>query len=479
MTFIPDNITVYFTAGCAISAAMFFIRSKAINYLLYLPFMALQVWFTWAQTCCLYQIEDRYFEADGIAIIFLSVITLLSILTPFHNYFYAEGRKDSIKEISQHNAVFVFFVLMMTGVLISAHIGLMWAFLEATTLCASLLIFHERSTIALEASWKYIFICSIGIAMAFIGILFLGIASQDANALNLSLENLGNNTIRMDPNWLKLSFLFVVTGFSVKMGIMPLFMVDIDAKDAAPSPISAMFSGGLMNVGFVAIFRFYQLFAHTRIHNWMNHVLMINAVLCILFAAVYIMRVKNYKRLLAYSSMEHGGIALLAVSAGGVGYYAAVLHLVLHSLTKAGLFYQIGQVKRMFQGKNFDRVGDYMRLNPWGGSVLLLGFICVIAMPPSGLFISEFMTFKALLDKGYTYVFIGVVLLLTIVLYGMGRSFMKLLFAPLPEGVTYNKISPWESISQLVLLGAVIYMGVHPPEVITEFIKHSVNTLPY
>ena len=474
-----DNISLYFSLGVLIALSMFLVRNKLLNYLLYLPFIALQVWFTFCQSQSLYEIEDTYFEADGIGIIFLGVLTLLSILTPLHNYFYAKGRRDSMHDISQHNCYFVLFVLMMTGVLISAHIGLMWAFLEATTLCASLLIFHERSTVALEASWKYIFICSIGIAMAFIGILFLGIASQDAQSLNLSMEVLGDNAVRMDPAWLKLSFLFIVTGFSVKMGIMPFFMVDIDAKDTAPSPIGAMFSGGLMNVGFVAIFRFYQIFAHTRIHNWMNHVLMINALLCLLFAAVYIMRVKNFKRLLAYSSLEHGGIALLAVSAGGIGYYAAILHLVLHALTKSALFYQIGQVKRLFKGKNFDRVGDYMRLNPWGGSVLLLGFVCVTAIPPSGLFISEFLTFKALFDKNYIIIIPVVMVLLTVILYAMGRSFMNLLFAPLPDNVDHSFISPFESLTQFFLLAIVMYVGVHPPEVLTNFILESVKTLPY
>jgi hydrogenase-4 component F len=283
----------------------------------------------------------------------------------------------------------------------------------------------------------------------------------------------------MDPIWLKMCFLLILVGYSVKMGIAPLFTVDIDAKDAAPSPIGAIFSGGLLNVGFVAIFRFYEIFAGTSIHPWMNKILMIVGIVSILFAAVYIFKIRNYKRMLAYSSVEHAGIVLLAISCGGIGYFVAIFHLILHAFTKASLFYQMGQLYRVFRGKSMEDVGGYFKLNPYGAASILLGFFCITAMPPSGLFITEFLTFKSLLKEDHLIIAIFILLLLTIIVAALGKNFFKLLFTPLPHGTDYyESVSPFESLSQWALLLVVIYMGINPPVILVDFIQDSVQHLP-
>lgn len=473
-----EILIFYFTAATLLALAMYWVRNKVANYLLYVPFVALQFFYTGYQAVHLDELEGEYFKVDALGLIFITVISILAFITPYHNYKYLENRSDEPQRRSIYNATFIYLITMMTGALSANHLALMWAFIEATTLCTGVLIYHNRSTQALEATWKYVFVCSIGIAIAFIGILLLGIASQDAKELNLSIDRLTANAAVFEPTWLKMSFLFVLTGFSVKMGIVPLFMVDIDAKDAAPSPIGAILSGGLLNVGFVAIFRFYQIFNHTSIHDWLSKVLIINGLLCLAFAAIYLLRVKNYKRMLAYSSVEHAGIALLAVAAGGWGFAAAILHLILHAFTKASLFYQIGQVKRLYRGLPVSDIQGYFRLNPWGGTVLIIGLMSLVAMPPSGLFVTEFFTFGALLKSQPLAVTLTAIVLLTFVIYALGRNFFRLLFAPTPAHLltdgSAGKVSPAESFSQLVLLGAVMVLGLYPPTVLTELIAKAV-----
>ena len=146
----------------------------------------------------------------------------------------------------------------------------------------------------------------------------------------------------MNVFWLRLAFIFIFTGFTAKLGLVPMYTAGIDAKDKAPSPAGALLSSVLMNVGFVGIFRFYIVAANSPIHQWANHVIIIAALLSIFVATVYMTKVKNIKRMFAYSSIEHAGIIMLGLAAGGVGYYAAILHIVLHAFIKSSLFFQHG-----------------------------------------------------------------------------------------------------------------------------------------
>ncbi|MEY3417427.1 MAG: hypothetical protein RL711_41 [Bacteroidota bacterium] len=483
-----DIILLYLFGSLAIGILMYFVKNTLCNYLLFIPFFAIQVLLNMHEILHINEIEgyyfggegEGYFKADGIGIIFLSVITILVIPTVLHSYWYTKHRKEKVGSIAIYNLSLVLLITMMSCALITRHVAMMWAFIEATTLAASMLIYHERDHAALEATWKYIFVCSIGIAMSFVGILFLGIAAKDAKSLDLTLEALAQNSKLMDPMWLKLTFLLVVTGYSVKMGLTPLFTVDIDAKDTAPSPVGAMLSGGLLNVGFVAIFRFYEVFSTTSILPWMNTVLMLIGMSSLFFATVYILRVKNIKRLLAYSSLEHAGIALIALASGGIGYFAVIFHLILHGLAKSSLFFQVGQLIRVYRHKNIDLISGYYKVNPWGGLVFIVGFMAVMGIPPSGIFLTEFYTFKALFTAKHYFVGIWALILLSIIFYGLSRDLLQMLFGKVPPSIVHRniKIYPYETITQWILLSIVFVLGLYPPAFLVNFIELAVKNLP-
>jgi hydrogenase-4 component F len=263
------------------------------------------------------------------------------------------------------------------------------------------------------------------------------------------------------------------------MGVTPMFTVDIDAKDVAPTPVGALLSGGLMNVGFVAILRFYQVFANSGIQEWMNNVLLVTGFASVLFGAVYIVKVKNFKRMFAYSSVEHGGLVLIALASGKEGYFAMIFHLIMHSFVKSSLFLQMGQVYRTYESVTYDKIGSYFKFNPVGGSVMLVGLLCVTAMPPSGLFVSEFFIFKGLFYRGH-WLFAAVILvLLTIIMYYLSANIFKLLFSKNSLDAKPKEImNPLESLSQLIMLLTVLYFGINPPEEITVFINQVVSVIP-
>lgn len=474
---------MYIVAFLVISALMamaaYFIKVKNISYGITAAHLVLLVFLNIHEAYYLNHVETSYFETDYVGIIFLTLLTIISITTYIHAYIYNEKRQEYRRNVSVHNFGFILFVTAIAAVCMAQHVGVLWAFVEATTLAASVLIYHDRNLLALEGTWKYIFVSSVGIAVAFAGILFLGVAVQEAHLFDFSILNIKAHANEMNTVWLKVCFLLVLTGFSVKIGIAPLFNVDIDAKDVSPSPIGAMFSSCLMNTGFLAVFRFYECFATTSILAWMNNVLMISGVLSLFFATTYILKVQNYKRLFAYSSMEHAGIAIIALATGGIGYFAAILHLILHSLTKASLFYQIGQVYRVFNSKMEDGVGGYFRLYPFGGLVILLGMLSILALPPFGLFISEFLTFKALAEK-QNWVVLGImVVLISFIIYSLAKKFIHLLFSKFDyqRGDVMRHVHPAETISQFLLLSLVMYVGLIQPDFLVELIEKAVAVL--
>jgi hydrogenase-4 component F len=403
----------------------------------------------------------------------------LTIPTVYHGFIYA--LKDDTKKYDIYHSALIALMTFMTGAYLANGMTVLWIFVEATTLAVAALIYHDRTEMALEATWKYVFICSTGIALAYLGILFLGFIYGRDDAANLSFASLINIINLANPLYLKIAFVFVLIGFSTKMGLFPMHTVTIDAHSVAPPPISALISTTLMNVGFLAIFRVYTLFASSSILPFMNSVLILSGLLSLLVAAGYMLKANHLKRMLAYSSLENMGLVAIAVGVGGYGYYAALLLLVLHSLTKSGLFYQMGQLSRVLHTFKLDECGKYMKLYPAGALVLLLGMVCILAIPPSGLFVSEFMIFKGLVLKDKWFVLITVIILLCFVIYAMSTRIMHILFSnSRNEGDSKvpDMVNPVESVSQFVLLGIVIIMCFYQPPFLVDLINQSFALLP-
>ncbi len=360
----------------------------------------------------------------------------------------------------------------LNGAYFADHLGTLWSFIEATTLCVAVLIYHDRTNHALEATWKYVFISSIGLAIALVAILCISIASSKEGVPDLNLSSIVAHAQGMDTTWIKIAFILSLAGFSSKMGLFPLHAICVDAHTVAPAPISAFISTTLMNVGFLGIYRMYCIVAQTDALPWANRVLMIVGIISMTLSAVQLLKIKHFKRMFAFSSMEHMGIVALALSAGGIGYYAAIFHIVLHSFAKAGLFYQIGQVYSVYRSHLIKESGNYMKLNPLGALVIILTFISVTAIPPSGLFISEFMMFKSLFAGEHYFVAIVALFLLTIILYVIGKCLMHLLYFK-GEGIATLKpvkLNNLETLSQFVLLGLIFYLGANPPVFFTDLI---------
>jgi len=469
----------YFILTVVMSGMMILLKNRTFNLVAILLFALVQAGVTVYANLNFDTTDAMFFRYDSLGILLTGVLAALTPITFYHSYLYLKRYSPALSQQSIYWAALIVLIASITGAYFAENVALLWVCVEVTTLCVTVLIFHSRSKTSLEASWKYLFISSVGVAIAFMGILFLTAVSVESGPKSLDFTDLVRNSQSMNSTWLKIAFLLVLAGFSIKLSIFPLFAAAIDAKTIAPSPVNALMSSALINVGFVGIFRFYSIIAQTDAAVWSQNVLMITGIISIFLAAIQLFKVKRFTRMYAFSTMEHMGIVCLALFAGGIGYYAAILHIVLHSFVKSGLFYQLGQSNFLFKSIWVRDSGAYFKINPLGALVVLAGFFSITAIPPSGLFVSEFMIFKALFLEKQILIAIIVLVLLTVIMFQIGGFLFHLLFEKSPEHLdkTTLQINQYETITQFLLLGLAIYLGYSPPGFFVDIINSAIAVI--
>ena len=465
-------IAAIFIYPILVALLAFFLKSKVFNHVAIVSYAVLM-------TVCSILLYlnggtfTPYFGVDPLNILFLLVMAVLFLAVSIYNIGYFRHSKIDAKSQTEYTIYFLLFVCAMTGVIFSKHLGLLWVFIEATTLFSAPLIYVEKSKSSLEAAWKYIFICSIGISLAFVGIILLSIGTGHLDSLFFS--DLYANAGKLVPFWLKLSFPFILVGLGTKMGLAPVHAWLPDAHSEAPSPISALLSGALLNTALLGILRVFKLMSLANLDFYARNLLMVMALLSLLVSAIFILRTNNFKRMLAYSSIENMGIISLGIAIGGVGYYAAFLHVIAHSLTKGSFFMCAGNILHTFKTKEIDKTRGILRTNPITGWMWIMSFVAISAIPPFPSFISEFILIKGLFDKKYFPVAILFFFLLTLILYGMGKSVMRMSFGSKLEHVTAGKISPLLYLPQVILLLFLLVMGLYMPGFIHSLLTEAAN----
>jgi len=471
-------LSIFIITSIILSLIVFFAKNKQLNKVISLVYLVLLIAIGAYAFINLNQFDSHYFKFDNLGVLLTGVLCILSLATFYHSSLYLKRHQANNRNEAIYYASLIMLITAMVSAYFSKNIAVLWISIESTTLFVSMLIAHEQTKAAIEAAWKYLFVSSVGVALAFIGILFLSITANNNGITDLNLSHLIKIAHLMSPVWLKMAFLLVLTGFSAKMGLFPLHTVAVDAHTVAPPPISAFISTTLMNVGFLGIFRVFTVISYTSVLHWAQNVLLIAGVLSVFLSAIQLLKIRHYKRMFAFSSLEHMGIVAIGIGVGGLGYYAAILHLVFHSFVKAGLFYQIGQVHQFYKSYWIKDVSGYFKRNPIGGLALLLGVLSILAIPPSGLFVSEFLTFKAMFTNHHIYIAIFVLILLTVIIYSFSKNAFHLLYdePEIEPDFTSIKVNRYETISQFILFGLVIYLGINPPQFFTDLI-HAATAL--
>ncbi len=379
-----------------------------------------------------------WMQLDALGRVFLTITSLLFLAAALYavGYLRREGhgeRQDFAEGFLFDNApeatftaCLLLFLAAMTLVTVSQAFGLLWVAVEATTLASAPLIYFHRHHRSLEATWKYLLICSVGIALALLGNFFLAVAAADqgATSVRLVLPHLLARAGDLRVAWLKAAVILFLVGYGTKMGLAPLHTWLPDAHSEAPSVVSALLSGALLNCALLGIIRIQQVCTAAGQGAFGQELLVAFGLLSMAVAAVFIPGQKDYKRMLAYSSVEHMGILTLGIGLGAAGAFGGVLHTVNHALTKAMLFLVAGNILTTYRSKSADDVRGVLRVLPVSGILWVMGLFAITGSPPFGCFLSEFTILKAALDQGRAGVAIAYLTFLTVVFVGMATTML-------------------------------------------------------
>lgn len=432
-------------------------------------------------------ILDGWFALDGPAYLFLGITSVLFLAASVYSvgYLGGEGRKG-IKDTEEgfiftnapeavFTACMLAFLSMMTLVIVSQHMGMLWVAIEATTLVSAPLIYFHRHRRSLEAMWKYILICSVGIAIALLGNLFLAIAATlpSGHIVPMTVNALSAQAAGLSAPWLKAAFIFLLVGYGTKMGLAPLHTWLPDAHSESPSVVSALLSGALLNCAFLGILRAHQVTLSAGLGGFSGELLIVLGFFSMFIAAVFILGQTDYKRMLAYSSVEHMGIMAIGVGLGGGALFGAMLHAVGHSFTKAMLFFAAGNILSVYKTKSVTGVKGVMSRLPVTGILWMAGFLAITGLPPFSIFLSKFVILKAAVDKGMMWEAGIFLALLAAVFIGMTSGFMKMLQGGTEEVPQKVKEPLSLVMPACVLCFLVALIGVYQPEAFRRLIEHA------
>src|SRR5210317_820651 len=370
---------------------------------------------------------ETYFSVTPEGLLSLLVISLLFFLISIYT---SEWLKNTeIRSERVFTGSMLLFLSTMTMVTLSDHIMVMWIAIEATTLASAPLIYTHRSAATLEATWKYVLICSVGIALALLGSVLITL-SMDVGGVDVpvAFSALTTEAGRLDPLWLKTGFVFILVGYGTKMGLAPMHTWLPDAHSEAPSPASALLSGVLLNCAYLGIFKTNKIMHAAGLSDFSGTILIVFGLASILAAATFILKQTEYKRLLAYSSIENMGIIAFGTGIGGLGAYGAVLCLIHHSLIKSSLFLCSGNILLGYGDRLIAATGQMARRMPKTFVAFFGGFAGISGFPPFGIFIGELFIIMAAFQTGH-YLAVGLFILsLCVIFAGVARHVMKISF---------------------------------------------------
>jgi hydrogenase-4 component F len=344
---------------------------------------------------------DDVFAVDAFSGFHLVVLALVFLICSLFAsvYFRDESNAHPFSRgaARRFGALWLGSLAAMILVLVSDNLGIMWVGMEATTLLTAFLISFHRDRLSLEAMWKYLLICSVGIAFAFIGTIFTAAAVQSSDAGGadaLLWTRLAAPGTRLDPTLMTFAFIFVLVGYGTKAGLAPLHSWLPDAHSQAPAPVSAMFSGFLLNTALYCIMRFVPP-ARNALGGFADGLLVFFGVLSLLVAAGFIVFQRDAKRFLAYSSVEHIGIIALGYGLGPLGTFAALFHTLNHSLSKTLAFCAVGRLGQRFGTHDMDTLSGALRHDRLWGLALIGSILSLIGAAPFAIFMSEYQLLRA------------------------------------------------------------------------------------
>lgn len=413
--------------------------------------------------------DKAWLGFDPLARAMLPAVSLLFLCCAAYSVKYLAVRTE------RPNRVFVACLLAVLGLLSAGHqarhLGLLWIATEGVTLAAVPLLHFNGTPRAFEATWKYLLVGGTGIALSLLGSFCLGYASlHGGGSGDLTFVGLAAHGPGLSRSWMLAAWVLLLAGYGTKMGLAPMHTWKPDAYGEAPAIVGAVLAGGVTTVAFVALLRIRAVVAAAGEGAIVDRTLLVIGLFSMLVAALFLLGTRDFKRMLAYSSVEHMGILAIGAALGSAGIWAAIFHVWNNSLTKGALFLSAGNIRRAAGARTMDEVGGMAAITPKSAAIFVTGMFAVTACPPFGPFFSELRIIRAAFATGQGWaaaVFLGCLLFvffgLTRVVFGIvdgrPRTAARRVNQRFPE-------SPGVILPAVVLLGFSLWLGLATPAVL-------------
>lgn len=421
---------------------------------------------------------NAWLRLDAPGRLLLAVISLLFLSCAVYSVGYLRYR------VERANRRFCSCMLaalgMMSLVAYSQHLGLLWVGIEATTLATAPLIYFNRTPRSIEATWKYLVISSVGIALALLGSFFVGYAALlGGGEGSLLFRDLLLAAPTLSKPWLRAGFTLLLVGYGAKLGLVPMHTWKPDAYGEAPGVVGAILAGGLTSCAFFALLRLHQITAAAGEGGFASRLLVVMGLASMGVAGALMLGQRDLKRMLAYSSVEQMGILAIAGGLGAGATFAALLHLVNNALAKGVMFLSVGNIHRAFGGKTTGEVHGALRRLPLSGTLFLLGLFAVTGSPPFGPFVSELLILKSAFAADRWAVAILFLVFLLVVFAGMGATSLAAVQGRPPASARQSSYrdSVTTFVPALLLLGIVLLFGLHLPAPVRRLLAEAATAL--
>ncbi len=415
--------------------------------------------------------QQGLFLVDSLSALFLMIIGILTFTVSLFSQYYMKFEWQmghiAVKMVSRYYALLQVFMMTMILTLVVENLGMLWVAIEATTLVSALLVAYYSNRSSLEAAWKYVMVCSVGITLALLGTILLYYAQVQAGPVDvqpLSWIDLRKEAPHLNPALVKLAVGFLIIGYGTKAGLAPMHTWLPDAYSQAPSPISGVLSGALMSCAVYAIARNMAIINSTpEVGKVAGQLLTGLGVFSIGIAVPFLLLQHNVKRLLAYSSVENTGLIVIGIGAGTpLGLYGALLHIINHAVAKSALFFITGLIVQQYRTKYIMRIKGVLTATPVLGCLFVLLMLAVSGLPPFGLFLSKLTIIQSMFYDDWK---LGLLTLLLLggVFAGMVYYLFKMVFGSPPSALEKRDVSPGMLLAVVASLCLLLANGFTVP----------------
>jgi len=426
-------------------------------------------------------VAGSFFAIEPLGHLFISLVSVLFASTSI--YFVGYHRKALLSQ-RIFLACMLGLLAALSAVCMSSHLGVLWVAIESASLTATPLIYFRLSARSLEATWKFLLMNSVGVALALLGIFCIAVSAMKTDpAISLDWSDLIRRAKELDVIWLRAGFLLGLVGFGAKMGLSPLHSWKPDAYGEAPPPVAALLSGGMTLGAFLGILRIFQICSAAGLAEFAGGWLVVFGLLSIGTAAVFVVGNNDYRRIFAYTSVEHMGVMVVGIGLGLGGSYASMLHAMHNTLNKGVLFFMAGFFWRIYQSNRVRDVRGAIHHHPAAGFLFLGGLCATCGLPPFGMFFSELGIVFAAAQREAWWVLGLFALTLCIVFIGVMTAMLPMVFGPPPENVpsATEGEGKWRNITMLapaaLLLLTAFVLGAYQPAFVERALTEAAATL--